>query len=90
MEKIKLSDEQILEKVNNHMEQMEPDTMEQMIADILEDIEKNDTEGVLKNATRLEKLVLLVSGIYKCGVIAGHILYGENMGDSMKGEVKAI
>lgn len=80
MNVIKLTDEQLLEVVNTHMELLEPDTVLQMIEEVIEDVTNSDTQGVLENASQLEKLVLFSLGIYKSGFIAGQILYNEAIG----------
>lgn len=80
MNVIKLTDEQLLEVVNTHMELIEPDTVLQMIQEAIDDITNSDTEGALENASQLEKLVLFSLEIYKSGFIAGQVLYNEAIG----------
>ncbi len=77
---IKLTDEQLREVVNTHMEIIEPDTVLQMIDETLNDITNSDTDGALESASRLEKLVLFSLEIYKRGFIAGQVLYNEAIG----------
>ena len=72
-----LTDEQLLEVVNTHMELIEPDTVLQRIEETLDDITNSDTEGALENAYQLEKLVLISLEMYKKGFIAGQVLYNE-------------
>lgn len=80
----KLTDEQLLEVVNTHMELMNPDMVLRMLVEVWDSIVTCDTQGALETSSLEEKVILISLEMYKMGFIAGQVLYNESIGGVME------
>ena len=76
-EAMALTDKQLVEAVNTHMELIEPEDILEMIESAIAEIEKADPGNVLESANPAEKQILLSMHLYQNGFMTG--LYMLNM-----------